>query len=168
MDGSAQGKLVIATPAMLDPNFHQTVMLMLEHSDEGALAIVLNRPSELPVHGVIDDWAPAVSDPAVVFHGGPVSPSSVIALASVALDDADDSWQPLVGRVGTVDLEVPPDKVGGLVDVRIFAGYAGWAPGQLEAELAEESWFIVDHDGSDPFRPDPRGTLVACVRASDQ
>ena len=152
---STRGKLLVATPSLLDPNFRQTVMLMLEHGDEGALGVVLNRPSELPVKGVIDEWADAVSVPSVVFVGGPVSQSSVIALASVAFDDVDDNWSPVVGRVGTVDLDKNPSDIGGLDQVRIFAGYAAWAPGQLEAEVAEEAWFVLDHAGGDPFAEQP-------------
>ncbi|MCY4664983.1 MAG: YqgE/AlgH family protein [Acidimicrobiaceae bacterium] len=145
----------MATPSLSDPNFRQTVLLMLEHSEEGALGVVLNRPSELTVSSAIEDWAAAVSRPRVVFVGGPVSQSSVIALASVALDDVDESWSQVIGRIGTVDLECDPDEVGGLDQVRIFAGYAAWAPGQLEAELAEDAWFVLELEGSDPFSEDP-------------
>ena len=152
---STRGKLLVAAPSLVDPNFRQTVLLMLEHGSEGALGVVLNRPSELPVKGAIDEWAPAVSEPRVVFVGGPVSQSSVIALASVALDDVDDHWSQVVGRIGTIDLEKNPDDIGGLDEVRIFAGYAAWAPGQLEAELAENAWFVLDHAGADPFVEDP-------------
>ena len=152
---STRGKLLVAAPTLVDPNFRLTVLLMLEHGSEGALGVVLNRPSELPVKGAIDEWAAAASEPRVVFVGGPVSQSSVIALASVALDDADDNWSQVVGRIGTVDLEMNPGDVGGLDEVRIFAGYAAWAPGQLEAELAENAWFVLDHIGSDPFVDQP-------------
>ena len=141
---SVRGRHLVATPPMLDPNFHQTVIFMLEHGDEGALGLVLNRPSELPVAGTIDDWADVTSEPRVMFVGGPVSPSSVIAMATVHLDDAGDNWSPVVGRLGTVDLEVPPDEVPGLDRVRLFAGFASWAPGQLEAELVDDAWFVVD------------------------
>lgn len=152
---SSRGKLLVAAPSLVDPNFRQTVLLMLEHGAEGALGVVLNRPSELPVKGAIDEWFAAVSEPRVVFVGGPVSQSSVIALASVALDDADDHWAQVVGRIGTIDLEKNPSDIGGLDQVRIFAGYAAWAPGQLEGELDENAWFVLDHDGADPFAEAP-------------
>ena len=153
---STRGKLLVAAPSLSDPNFRQTVLLMLEHSGEGALGVVLNRPSELTVSSAIGDWAAAVSKPRVVFVGGPVSQSSVIALASVVLDDADENWSQVLGRIGTVDLERDPEEIGGLDEVRIFAGYAAWAPGQLEAELAEDAWFVLEVDGSDPFSEDPQ------------
>ncbi len=152
---SVRGRLLVATPTLLDPNFRQTVLLMLEHHAEGALGVVLNRPSQLTVRNTIDEWAGAVSRPQVIFVGGPVSPSSVIALASVALDDADQHWSQVIGRIGTVDLERKPGDVAGLDETRIFAGYAAWAPGQLEAELDQDSWFVLDHAGTDPFAPDP-------------
>lgn len=152
---STRGKLLVAAPTMVDPNFRQTVLLMLEHGGEGALGLVLNRPSELPVRGAIDEWANVVSEPRMVFVGGPVSQSSVIALSSVVLDDADDNWSQVVGRIGTVDLEQNPDEIDGLDEVRVFAGYAAWAPGQLESELAENAWFVLDHAGSDPFTDQP-------------
>ena len=152
---STRGKLLVAAPSLVDPNFRQTVLLMLEHGSEGALGVVLNRPSELPVEGAIDEWAQKVSEPRVVFVGGPVSQSSVIALASVALADVDEHWSQVVGRIGTIDLEKDPGDIGGLDEVRIFAGYAAWAPGQLEGELTENAWFVLDHDGSDPFADEP-------------
>jgi len=146
----------VAAPSLSDPNFRQTVLMMLEHSSDGALGVVLNRPSELTVSSAIGDWATAVSKPRVVFVGGPVSQSSVIALASVALDDADENWSQVMGRIGTVDLERDPGEIGGLDEVRIFAGYAAWTPGQLEAELADDAWFVLDLDWSDPFSEDPQ------------
>ena len=152
---STHGKLLVAAPSLRDPNFRLTVLLMLEHGAEGALGVVLNRPSELLVKGVDDEWDTAVSEPRVVFVGGPVSQSSLIALASVALDDVDDNWSQVVGRIGSIDLEKNPSDIGGLDQVRIFAGYAAWAPGQLEGELEENSWFVLDHHGSDPFVEDP-------------
>ncbi len=164
---SIRGKLLVAAPSLLDPNFRLTVLLMLEHGSEGALGLVLNRPSELPVRGAIDEWASAVSEPAVVFVGGPVSQSSVIALASVALDDADDNWVQIIGRVGTVDLEKHPGEIGGLDEVRIFAGYAAWSPGQLEAELAENSWFVLDHSAADPFASAPDDLWWAVIARQD-
>ena len=152
---STRGKLLVASPSLSDPNFRQGVLLMLEHSDDGAVAVVLNQPSELAVQSAIDDWSDAVSEPPVVFVGGPVNQSAVIALASVALDDAGDGWSQVIGRIGTVDLERKPAEVPGLDQVRIFAGYAGWAPGQLEAELADNSWFVLELDLSDPFCAEP-------------
>ena len=152
---STRGRLLVAAPALLDPNFDKTVVFMLEHSDEGALGLVLNRPSELPVAGTIDDWASVAAAPPVLFVGGPVSSSSVIAMATVALDDVGEGWNETVGRLGTVDLESTPEEVGGIDRVRLFAGFASWAPGQLEAELVEQAWFVVDAEEDDVHTHDP-------------
>ena len=164
---SVRGRLLVSTPSLLDPNFRQTVLLMLEHHEEGALGVVLNRPSQLKVRSAIKEWASAVASPEVIFVGGPVSPSSVIALASVALDDAGEHWSQVIGRIGTVDLERKPGDVAGLDETRIFAGYAAWAPGQLEAEVAQYSWFVLDHHGTDPFVPDPGQLWTAVLGRQD-
>ena len=152
---STRGRLLVAAPVLLDPNFDKTVVFMLEHGDEGALGVVLNRPSELPVSGTIDDWAPVAADPPVLFVGGPVSSSSVIAMATVALDDVGEGWNEIVGRLGTVDLESTPAAVGGIDQVRLFAGFASWAPGQLEAELVDEAWFVLEAEEGDVHTADP-------------
>lgn len=130
---------------------------MLEHGPEGALGVVINRPSRLPVAGTIDEWVEFTATPTTVFIGGPVSPSSVIALAAVDNSDFDgeSSWSPIIGRLGTVDLEAKPADVEGLKTVRMFAGYAGWEAGQLEAELVLDSWYVVDVGSGDLHDPNP-------------
>jgi putative transcriptional regulator len=155
MHESTRGRLLVATPTLLDPNFSRSVVFMLEHNDEGAIGVILNRPSELPVASTIEPWAGRTVPPSVVFLGGPVSPSSVIALASVNLDDAGDNWHPVLGRIGTVDLDVDPSEVPGLDEVRMFAGYAGWSAGQLEAELVDDGWFVLDALLTDVHTDDP-------------
>lgn len=155
MENSTRGQLLVATPALVDPNFHRTVVFMLEHNEDGAIGVVLNRPSELPVATTIERWAGRAVPPGVIFIGGPVSPSSVIALASVTLDDAGANWNPIMGRIGTVDLDVDPGDVPGLDEVRMFAGYAGWTAGQLESELLEPGWFVVEAELTDIHTDDP-------------
>jgi putative transcriptional regulator len=155
MTESLRGRLLVAAPTLLDPNFDRTVIFLLEHSDEGALGVVVNRPSELPVRGTIDDWAHLAADPAVVFVGGPVASNAVIAVAEANRDELDDQWTPLVGALGTVDLESSPDLIPGIDRVRVFAGYAGWAPHQLEAEIDENAWFVVDLEPGDLFCASP-------------
>jgi putative transcriptional regulator len=155
MHDSIRGRILVATPALLDPNFDRTVIFVLEHNEEGAIGVVLNRPSELPVATTIERWAGRTVPPGVIFIGGPVSPSSVIALASVVLDDSGANWHQILGRIGTVDLDVEPSEVPGLDEVRMFAGYAGWSAGQLEAELLEEGWFVLDAELTDVHTDDP-------------
>lgn len=152
---SHRGRLLVAAPSLVDPNFRQTVVLVLEHADEGALGLVLNRPSELPAASVAGEWAAMVAPPARVFVGGPVETSALIALGAVAEGAGlTEHWTPVVGRIGSVDLDATPADIPALEAVRVFAGYAGWAPGQLEAEIAEGAWFVLDAEHLDAFRPD--------------
>jgi putative transcriptional regulator len=150
-----KGKLLVASPALSDPNFFRTVVLMLEHSDEGALGVVLNRPSELEVSEPLPAWADVAAQPPVVFVGGPVSPSSAICLGRAEhSDDAD--WEPVVGSVGALDLNIGPAEVRPRPEVvRVFAGYAGWGPHQIEAEILSGGWFVVDADPDDALSPSP-------------
>lgn len=139
----------MAAPALDDPNFELSVVYMLEDADEGALGVVLNRPSELPVSGTFETWLPYAAAPAVVFLGGPVSHSSVIAIAAGSAESTHPGWNAVAGDLGTVDLDSDPDEHVGLRHVRMFGGYSSWAPGQLEGELADDAWFVVDADPGD-------------------
>ncbi|MDQ1509379.1 MAG: putative transcriptional regulator [Actinomycetota bacterium] len=151
-----RGRLLVATPPLADPNFDRSVVLLLEHSDDGALGIVLNRPSETPLATVLPDWDEHATAPGVVFSGGPVAPEAVIALARGGTDPTD-GWMPFLGEVGTVDVGRDPADLGPrLVALRIFVGYAGWSPGQLEVELEQEAWFVASADSGDPFSPNPQ------------
>src|SRR5437763_9480804 len=142
-----KGRLLVATPLLTDPNFERTVVLMLEDNEEGALGLVLNRPSPLDISEPLPDWADLSATPAVVFVGGPVSRSSVIALARCndGRDLAEEAWTSVLGPIGVLDLTADAALLHAAVgDVRVFAGYAGWGEEQLQAELAEGAWFVVD------------------------
>jgi len=139
-----KGMLLVATPPLVDPNFDRTVVLVLEHGESGAIGLVLNRPSETPVAAALPGWEDLAAEPAWVFAGGPVSTDSAIALGSARHADAGGGWEPLVGYVGTIDLHRDPDDVvHDIAAVRIFAGYSGWGPGQLEDELSANAWLVV-------------------------
>ncbi|HEX5586598.1 MAG TPA: YqgE/AlgH family protein [Acidimicrobiia bacterium] len=141
------GRLLVASAAMVDPNFEHTVVFMVDHTDDGALGVVLNRPSDTDVDEVLPNWRALVIPPASVFIGGPVQVGdAVIGLARVrSSSDALDGWQPLLGPVGSVDFATDPlDALAHLEGVRVFVGYAGWGPGQLEAELAQGGWLVLD------------------------
>ncbi len=152
---SARGRLLVATPGLSDPNFRRTVLLMLEHNEHGALGVVLNRPSRFTSRRVVAPWDDLVTKPKVVFVGGPVSQTSLIALAATSDATTTGAWRPLVSRVGTLDLNAEPDDVPGVAEVRVLAGYAAWSPGQLEMEMSEDSWFVLDMAPADPFTPNP-------------
>jgi putative transcriptional regulator len=140
----SKGMLLVATPPLADPNFDRTVVLVLEHGDGGAIGLVLNRPSETPVADALPGWEDLAAEPATVFAGGPVSTDAAIALGAARHTGAGGGWEPLVGDVGTIDLHRDPDDIAGdIAAVRIFAGYAGWGPGQLESELEANAWLVV-------------------------
>ncbi len=162
---STAGKLLVAVPTMEDPNFTRTVVFMIEHTSEGALGIVLNRPSGTEFEDALVDWHDHLAAPAVPFVGGPVQPGAVLALARVVRVEASDGWQPLLGRVGTVDIMRAPHEVRPEVEaLRVFAGYAGWGAGQLESELAVSGWYVVDAEMDDLLTSNPAGLWRAVLR----
>jgi putative transcriptional regulator len=150
------GRLLIAEPNLGDDNFERTVILMIEHNDEGALGLVLNRPSELDVAQLVPDWSGLTVDPPVLFVGGPVSQNGVIALGRVPGGREAAGWTQVVGSCGTVDLNHASSEAGSPIEgVRLFAGYSGWGPGQLDGELALGAWYVVDALPGDAFAPQP-------------
>lgn len=162
----AAGRLLLATPGLLDPNFVDTVVLLLDVNDDGALGVVLNRPTALPVSEVLGEWGDVVEEPEVLFQGGPVSTDGAIAVA-LAVPGGEDAagFRPCWGRVGLLDLDTPRELVAGTVDrLRIFAGYAGWGVGQLEAEVAEGSWYVVPGEVDDVFGEETRNLWRQVLR----
>lgn len=162
---SLRGRLLVATPPLVDPNFDRTVVLMLEHGEEGALGVVLNRPTDTGIDDVVPEWRIFASEPQVLFTGGPVAHDSVIALARAKHVAPDtEGWVPILGDLGTVDLGRDPFDIGVSLDaLRVFVGYSGWGPGQLEAELEQHAWFTVTLKPEDVFNAVPdelwRGVL---------
>jgi putative transcriptional regulator len=156
------GRLLVANPRLADPNFDRTVVLVLVHTDDGAIGVVLNRPSDIDLADPLPAWCPLADHPSRMFVGGPVSAESVICLARVvepALLEArvgPDGWRPVAGDLGTLDLDLDPDLVGPTVaSLRVFAGYAGWSGGQLEAEIDAGGWWVLPAGAGDAFSPAP-------------
>jgi putative transcriptional regulator len=149
---SLQGKLLVSSPALVDPNFRKTVVLIAHHDEEGAMGLVLSRPSTVAAADAVPalDGLPGAADP--VFVGGPVQPEAFMALAE--FDDVDEAAAPIFDSVGFMPAEAEPDELA-IRRLRLFAGYAGWGPGQLEAELEEPSWIVVAAEPDDPFADDP-------------
>jgi putative transcriptional regulator len=155
------GRLLVATPLLGDPNFRRTVVLIVEHEEaEGTLGVVLNRPTPIPVGQVLEQWTDLVTDPRVVFKGGPVSPNSALALALVPGTDEPLGWRaldgaPALARLGLLDLDTPPNVLApALRALRVYAGYAGWSPGQLKQEIDEGAWHVVSAEPGDVFAAD--------------
>lgn len=157
------GRLLVATPILGDPNFDRTVVLLLEHSEDGAVGLVLNRPSETDVAEPLPEWHGVAGAPSVIFVGGPVAQSAVIGLARGG-DDAASGWRPLGGGLGIVDLGDPPPAGTPIEGLRLFAGYAGWSADQLEAEIDARAWWVVDAAPSDALGPDPERLWSTVLR----
>jgi putative transcriptional regulator len=149
---SLQGKLLVSSPALVDPNFRRTVVLVAHHDEEGAMGLVLSRPSDVAATDAVPSLAglPGSADP--VFVGGPVQPNAFMVLGE--FDDVTEAAAPIFGGVGFMPADAEPDQLS-LRRVRLFAGYSGWGSGQLELELEEESWIIVDAEADDAFADDP-------------
>jgi putative transcriptional regulator len=148
MSDSLRGSLLVAAPTLVDPNFRRTVVLLAEHNADGAMGLVLNRPTDTPVADALPDLAALAGNGQSVYLGGPVALESVLAVAE--LEDPADASELLFGSVGFVQEPDVPVRRG-----RVFVGYAGWTAGQLEAELEEDAWFVVPSEPDDLFDDEP-------------
>ncbi len=158
---SLKGRLLFATPALFDPNFRRTVVLVGEHGQEGAMGLVLNRPADVTVGEAVPPLAALAGEESRVYVGGPVQPEAVLVLAE--FDDPGAAASIVVGDVGFASSEGDLEELGEAVRrARVFAGYSGWGPGQLEAELEEESWLVEPAEGVDLF-PEPGDDLFGSV-----
>jgi putative transcriptional regulator len=149
---SLQGKLLVSSPALIDPNFRKTVVLITHHDEDGAMGLVLSRPSDVAAADAVPalDALPGANEP--VFVGGPVQPLAFMVLAE--FDDVEQAAATVIDRVGFMHAESEPEELE-ISRFRLFAGYSGWSAGQLEAELAEPSWIVVDAEPDDAFADDP-------------
>lgn len=145
-DLTLAGQFLVATPIIASQSFEKSVVFLLEHGDTGTIGVVLNRPTDLLVEEHLPGFGGMLSDPPIVFLGGPVSSDTAIALGrGTAIEFLKPSAHP---QVGLVDVGHP---LAGLDSLRIFAGYAGWEPNQLEAELAEGAWWVLFPDIEEVF-----------------
>jgi len=159
---SLEGRLLIASPSLLDPNFRRTVVLVTEHSDEGAAGLVLNRPSTAAVSDLVPELEPLVAYEEPVWFGGPVQPNAVLVLGEFV--DPRDAAVQLFGSLGFPALDEPEAVVGVTTRRRVFAGYAGWDAGQLEHELGREDWILEPADPDDAFTEEPDELWSAVLR----
>jgi putative transcriptional regulator len=153
-----KGRLLVATPPLDDPNFDRTVIYVLEHHDEGALGVVINRPTEEGLGEPLDRWEDLQASPPQVFAGGPVETDALIALAlaNTPVVEPGDELSPVSGRVASADLSADPAFVAPHISaVRVFRGYAGWGPGQLEGEILAGAWLVLDAEPDDVFASHP-------------
>ena len=157
-----RGQLLLAAPSLLDPNFHRTVVLVGEHNDEGAMGVVLNRPSGVTVGQAVPALADAIDGSSTVFVGGPVQPSAVVFVGEFL--DPEHAAVLAFGRIGFPSQET---DIGELSDVterrRVFAGYTGWGPGQLEGEVQNEDWILAPARPGDVFTDEPQALWSAVM-----
>ena len=151
---SLRGQLLVAGPSLIDPNFRRTVVLVAEHDEEGAMGVVLNRPTEATVADVLPDLVEIVPGEEPLFSGGPVGAQGVVVLARFT--DPTAAVARIAGNVGF--LAADQDLAAAATTVRrarAYAGHAGWGPGQLDAELADDGWIVVPHEPDDLFSEGP-------------
>jgi putative transcriptional regulator len=154
MDESLSGQLLVAAPSLLDPNFRRTVVLIGAHSEEGAMGVVLNRPSEVTVGEAVPQLEEAVGELETVYVGGPVQPSSIVFLAEFL--DPGPAGLLVLGRIGFPAPEADIDELSeAIARRRVFAGYAGWGEGQLDEELDQGDWIAQPARPEDVFTRDP-------------
>lgn len=161
---SLRGQLLLAGPMLKDPNFDRAVVLITEHTDEGAMGLVLNRPSTASVGDAVPDLSWVADPDAYVYVGGPVAPNGVIVLAewvdpaqAVVLVEDDLGFVP-------GDAEDTEALAAAVRRARVYAGHAGWGPGQLEEELAEEAWITEAPLREELFSADAEGLWSAVLR----
>lgn len=156
MNHTLAGSLLVASPRLTDPSFARSVVLLLDHGEDGAFGVVLDRPLPVPVDGVLPGWESLVTGSGSVFQGGPVGLDGAIGLATVAGSGPHPGIDRLVGPFGLVDLDGDPEALTGQVTgLRVFAGHAGWAGGQLEAEIADHDWYVLPAEPGDATTEDP-------------
>jgi putative transcriptional regulator len=172
MPENTTGRLLVASPAIRDGVFDRSVVFMLHHDDVGALGVIINRPSQLEIGELLPRWADVTFDPAVVFEGGPVEPNGFIGVAR-SLGELGEVASEIATPIGpgdlcTVDLDADPAIAAAVVDrLRIFRGYAGWSPGQLDGELSRGGWFTVDAETTDLWSEQPDGLYERVLRRQE-
>lgn len=151
--GSLRGQLLVSAGGLFDPNFRHTVVLIAEHGEDGAVGVILNRPMEVSVAEAAPPLADLVEPGESLYQGGPVEPAGAVLLAEFAHPDLADVLA--FGAVGFVVGEVSEVTGAAILRARIYAGHAGWGPGQLEAEMEEDAWLVEPAREEDVFTDAP-------------
>jgi len=152
-----RGSALVAAPALQDPNFHRTVVLIIDHGASGSLGVVLNRPSDVPVRDVLPLWGPHATLPRALYVGGPVQRRAALCVAALPAGvDAErtEGMIKVCGSLALIDLEADPELMAPrLRGLRVFAGYAGWGAGQLAGEIGRGDWVVVPALADDVLAP---------------
>ena len=156
------GRLLLSNATLFDPNFRRTVVLIGHHDEDGAVGVVLNRPLGVPVDAAVPPLSDLVAAGEELFEGGPVQPDAAVVIAEFT--DPERASLVAFGAIGFLPDEMDTDDRDAIVRARIFAGYSGWGPGQLEEELAEDAWLVTDATEADVFTPEPERLWERVVR----
>lgn len=159
---SLRGQLLVASPSLIEPTFHRTVVLVGEHNEEGALGVVLNRPAAASVGDAAPPLAGLVGGGEPLFVGGPVQPQSAVVVAEFEYPDA--AGLIVFDSIGFLMGEVDPETIQGVRRARVFAGYAGWGAGQLEAEIELSAWMLDPAQPEDIFSEQPERLWSSVLR----
>jgi len=147
------GHLLLSNATLFDPNFRRTVVLIGHHDEEGAVGVVLNRPLDVTVDEAVPPLAALVQPGDLVYQGGPVQPEAAVVVAN--FEDPTGAGVLALGSIGFLPEEADPDDLGTIRRARVFAGYSGWGPGQLEEELGEDAWLVTPALPQDVFDEEP-------------
>ncbi len=147
------GHLLLSNATLFDPNFRRTVVLIGHHDEEGAVGVVLNRPLDVTVDEAVPPLAALVQPGDLVYQGGPVQPEAAVVVAD--FEDPTRAGVVALGSIGFLPEEADPDDLGAIRRARVFAGYSGWGPGQLEEELGEDAWLVTPALPQDVFDEEP-------------
>jgi putative transcriptional regulator len=161
----AKGVLLVASPTLTDPNFHRTVVLIVEHGSEGTLGLILNRSTKILLSEVLPDLAVLKGTDYRLFEGGPVERNRLLLLSRLKMPPtgAREVFDGIyVGGTPAV-LERIITEADQTEDFRAFAGSAGWAPGQLTFEMLRGSWAILPPESFDIFGKDPATLWQDCL-----
>ena len=150
------GSLLVATPLIDDPNFEKTVVYLIDHGEDGSAGIVINRLADTPLSSGLAGWTMLTSPPVELFTGGPVGLGGLLGLGLASGGMSEDLFSPIDWPLGAVDLEAEPSLLEGCLSaLRIFSGYTGWGPGQLDGELGMGAWWVFESEPLDVFCAKP-------------
>lgn len=151
------GSALVAAPGLNDPNFRRTVVLVIEHRESGTLGVVLNRPSDVPVDEVLPLWGAHVSIPQAIYLGGPIEQRAALCVAALPVGVDAERTAGMIsvsGPLALIDLGADPEVLAPMLrGLRVFAGYAGWSPGQLDEEIDRGDWIVVPALPEDVLAP---------------
>ncbi len=169
MSISLQGSFLVAASHLRDPNFYRSVVLMLEHTDQGAMGLVINRPSAITIGKALSQHGTVNGGDAPVLVGGPVEPTSLFILHNcVALGKSDQEIAPGLFLASSEDSFEEVVRTGKKPDAsvkfRLISGYAGWGDGQLEGEIARGDWYTIPADAALVLEEDVYGLWEVCTR----